>query len=71
MATEPKHIREIRRKLVRYGIDVTGVEMTRGSHLRVHLRAGSKTTSMIHSCTSGDFKADQAFVSRARRAFRA
>jgi hypothetical protein len=70
MATELKHIRELRRKLAQYRINVTRTETTRGSHVRVHMAKDGHEGALIHSASPSDQMAQQAFVSRARRLLR-
>lgn len=67
MATEHKHVRELRKRLQREDIQITQVEYTGNNHLRLHLRKGPRTGYILHSLSPSSPRADDYAVRNARR----
>lgn len=70
MVINHKHIRELRKKLEQDGIEMTGYEHTKGTHLRVHLKQGDRTASTVIALSGSSRNNIHIEVRNARRALR-
>lgn len=62
--------REIEGMLRRHGITITGVEVTRGQHLRIVATDGKRTTSAVTAHTSRSVRGTWNCVGRIKRQLR-